>query len=49
MGIIIIEFVSLFKTLSSIIKCKSCDSNITFGESNVRGLGYNLVVNCKKL
>ena len=25
--------------------CKSCDSNITFGESNIRGLGFNLVVN----
>ena len=34
--------------MSSIIKCKSCDSNITFGESNIRGLGFNLVVNCKK-
>ena len=42
-----IEFVPLFTTLSSIVKCESCDSNVTFGESNVRGLGFNLVVNCK--
>ena len=40
----IIEFVSLFTTICSITKCKSCDSNVTFGESNVRGLGFNLVV-----
>ena len=29
------------------MKCKSCESNITFDESNIRGLGFNLVVNCK--
>ena len=40
-----IEFVSLFTTLSSIIKCKSCDLNITLVN---RILGeFNLVVNCK--
>ena len=44
---ILIEFVSLFTILSTTIKCKSCKSNVTFGESNIRRLGFNLVVNCK--
>ena len=33
-----IEFVSLFTTLSNITKGESCDSNITFGESNINAL-----------
>ena len=43
----IIEFLSLFISLSGIIKCESRDSNITFGQSNIGGLGFDLAANCK--
>lgn len=46
-GYRIINFLSMFSTLSHFIKCKACKGHITFAESSTRGLGFKLVIMCK--
>ncbi|XP_036148684.1 uncharacterized protein LOC118647819 [Monomorium pharaonis] len=45
-GYRIISFVAIFSSLSEMLKCKTCNGNINFSESNICGLGFKLVVNC---
>ncbi|XP_018315739.1 uncharacterized protein [Mycetomoellerius zeteki] len=47
-GYRIINFLTLFSTLSDMIKCKSCDGDISFKEGSIRGLGFKLVITCDK-
>lgn len=47
-GYRIINFMAIFSTLSEILKCKTCDGNINFAESSVRGLGFKLIITCEK-
>jgi len=47
-GYRIVNFCSVFITLSQILVCKNCASNVTFSESCKRGLGFKLVVTCEK-
>jgi len=42
----IINFLAIFSSLSKIVKCKTCDGNVSFSESSIRGLGFKLVINC---
>jgi hypothetical protein len=45
-GYRIINFVAMFSSLSEIVKCKTCDGNINFSETSIRGLGFKLVIDC---
>ncbi|KYN15474.1 hypothetical protein ALC57_12259 [Trachymyrmex cornetzi] len=47
-GYRIINSSTLFSTLSDMIKCKSCNGNISFREATIRGLGFKLVITCDK-
>ena len=38
---------SLFLSLQKSLICRVCKGNVTFGESNMQGLGFNLNVMCK--
>lgn len=43
----ILEFCSVFSTLSSSVICKKCKGSVSFTQSNLRGLGFNIMVQCK--
>ena len=43
----ILSFISVFSAISSHVKCKICDSDLNFSETKVRGLGFNILVQCK--
>ena len=43
-----INFLAVFTAISSVVKCKICDSDVTFTESSIRGLGFKIVVSCEK-
>ncbi|KYN06620.1 hypothetical protein ALC62_02423 [Cyphomyrmex costatus] len=47
-GYRLINFVCVFSAISSVVKCKVCNSDVTFTESSIRGLGFKIVVSCKK-
>lgn len=40
-----INFVSIFSTISEVVKCKKCNGDINLTETFLRGLGFNLKVN----
>lgn len=42
----IINFLAVFHTISQHVKCKTCDSNISFHERSPRGLGFKIVIAC---
>lgn len=42
----IIEFFTVFTTLSSMLTCKNCNSDIKFEEKEHSGLGFYIVVKC---
>lgn len=42
----IIEFMTVFGTLSQILICKMCKSTVQFQEASHRGLRYKIVVKC---
>ena len=44
----ILSFLSVFSAVSSYVKCKTCDSDVQFSETKVRGLGFKIVLNCGK-
>jgi len=46
-GYCIIEFVSVFSALSASVICKDCKSEVTFSKSSLRGLGFNILLECK--
>lgn len=43
----IINFLLLFSKLSDILKCKTCNKDVTFGKKNEQGLGFKISVQCK--
>lgn len=43
----ILEFTSVFSALSASVICKDCKSDVTFSQSILRGLGFNIIVDCK--
>lgn len=47
-GYRIINFLTVFSTLSQIVACKKCGGSVTFLESSKRGLGFKLVIVCEK-
>ncbi|XP_071566884.1 uncharacterized protein [Temnothorax nylanderi] len=44
----IINFWSIFPVLSEYLSCKTCGTDIEFQETSQRGLGFKLVLKCKK-
>ncbi|XP_046737741.1 uncharacterized protein LOC124406385 [Diprion similis] len=42
----ILNFWVVFAAISSLVKCKTCNGNITFETANARGLGFKVVVKC---
>lgn len=42
----IINFFAVFSAISQHVKCKTCDSDITFHERSPRGLGFKIVIFC---
>lgn len=42
----ILNFLTVFGAISQAVKCKKCDSDVTFSEKSVRGLGFKLVMKC---
>lgn len=44
---VIINFLTVFNFLSECLKCKKCDSDVTFSRTCERGLGFNLVIKCQ--
>lgn len=45
---VILEFSSVFSELSSLVKCKECDSGIQFQTIKPRGLGFKLQMLCSQ-
>ncbi|XP_015590648.1 uncharacterized protein LOC107265572 [Cephus cinctus] len=45
-GYRIINFIAVFSTIAQHVKCKKCDSNISFQERSPRGLGFKIVIAC---
>lgn len=45
-GYRLINFLTVFSTLSGMIKCKECNGNVTFSEASIRGFGFKLVISC---
>lgn len=43
-----IDFVTVFSALSQLLVCKTCGTTISFNETQMRGLGYKIVVKCDK-
>lgn len=44
---VILDFLTVFNFLSTILKCKVCNGDIKFTRGNERGLGFSLIVTCK--
>lgn len=42
----ILNFITVFTVISSLLKCKSCDGNVKFETASTRGLGFKIVVKC---
>lgn len=45
-GYRIVDFISIFAAISSVVKCKKCDSDVKFTETSNRGLGFKLKISC---
>lgn len=43
----ILNFVSVFSTISSAVICKECKSTVTFHQRDIRGLGFKISMACK--
>jgi len=46
-GYCILNFFTVFSTISAIVKCKICESDVTFKESVMRGVGFKIIKECK--
>lgn len=44
----IINFMTVFSTIASLVKCAKCNSKISFGIADERGLGFKISVVCDK-
>lgn len=47
-GYRLINFIPMFFAQSAFIKCKTCNGDISFSESSIRGFGFKLVIQCDK-
>lgn len=45
-GYRMLNFIPVFSAISDYVKCKHCDSNVEFSESNIRGLGFKVEIKC---
>lgn len=45
-GYCILAFTSVFMALAGMVKCKTCDGEINFSKSHIRGLGFKILVQC---
>lgn len=45
-GYRILNFITVFTTISECVKCKHCGSDITFQAESTRGLGFKILVKC---
>lgn len=45
-GYRILNFVTVFSTISSVVKCKNCGGDVKFRETSIRGLGFKLLIVC---
>lgn len=43
----IIDFLLVFTTISTLVKCSKCDGNIEFQSCRMEGLGFEIQVKCK--
>lgn len=46
-GYSILNFFSVFSTISALVMCKTCKEDITFTKASPRGLGFKIGVKCK--
>lgn len=46
-GYCFIHFLAVFTTVSSKMNCKTCEKNVTFNQTNPRGLGFKIAVLCE--
>lgn len=44
---VILNFLNVFNYLSTIVKCKECNSDVNFTRTNERGLGFKLNITCQ--
>lgn len=44
----ILNFITVFATISEYMKCKICDGNVKFETASERGLGFKIVLLCDK-
>lgn len=42
----ILNFITVFSTIATFVKCKTCNSDIKFQTANMRGLGFKIAVIC---
>jgi len=47
LGYCILNFFTVFSTISATVKCKVCESDVTFKESAMRGMGFKIIKECK--
>lgn len=45
-GYRILNFVTVFSAISTVVKCKTCHGDVSFEEASIRGLGFKLMVLC---
>lgn len=44
----IVDFMLVFSTISTLVKCVKCDGTITFQSCKKEGLGFNIKITCEK-
>jgi len=43
----IIDFLLVFSTIATLVKCVKCDGKINFHSTKKKGLGFNIKVSCE--
>jgi len=46
-GYYILNFFTVFSTIFTTVKCKVCESDVTFKKSAMRGVGFKIIKECK--
>ena len=44
----IIDFILVFSTITSLVKCAECDGKVSFQSCKKEGLGFNIKISCEK-
>lgn len=44
----IIDFILVFSTIASLVKCAECDGKVSFQSCKKEGLGFNIKISCEK-